>query len=97
MPQAANSIVQGTAADLMKYKMVEIDDWLVNTNQEDDIRMLLTIHDSLVFEIKDEILDAAVAKIKHIMGDTSGPPFNFVVPMVAVAKTGKNWEDATYG
>ena len=76
--------------------MVKLDDWIVLTNQEDDIRMLLNIHDAILFEIRDEILGKSIVNIKRIMEDVQRPPFNLKVPFVADYKTGKTWAEATY-
>ena len=94
--RSANRIVQGGSADILKYAMVKLDDWIVLTNQEDDIRMLLNIHDAILFEIRDEILGKSIVNIKRIMEDVQRPPFNLKVPFVADYKTGKTWAEATY-
>lgn len=94
--RAANRIVQGGSADILKYAMVKLDDWIVLTNQEDNIRMLLNIHDAILFEIRDEILEKSIVDIKRIMEDVQRPPFNLKVPFVADYKTGKTWAEATY-
>jgi DNA polymerase-1 len=94
--RAANRIIQGGSADILKFKMVEVDSYLAKEELEDDVRMLLNIHDAILFEIRDEILEETIAKIKEIMEDVNGPPFNLSVPFVAEYKTGKDWKEATY-
>lgn len=93
--RALNRIIQGGSADILKYKMVEIDRILVQENLEDEIRMLLTIHDSLVFEILTEKLQEHIKFIKNIMEDVQGAPFNLKVPFVAEYKYGSNWAEAS--
>ena len=95
--RAANRIVQGGSADILKYAMVKLDDWLVETNQENDIKMLLNIHDSIVWEIRDDLLDTAIPKIKSIMENVQVPPFNLKVPFKVECKSGHTWAEATYG
>lgn len=94
--RAANRIIQGGSADILKYKMVEIDRYLVNNNLEDVCRMLLTIHDSIVFEIHKDRQDL-IPVIAGIMERVQVPPFNLKIPFVADYKSGSNWSEATYG
>jgi len=94
--RAANRIIQGSSADVLKYKMVEIDRYLVNNKLEDVCRMLLTIHDSLVFEIHNDRKDL-INVIRDIMERVQVPPFNLKVPMPVDFKSGDNWSTATYG
>ena len=94
--RAANRIVQGGAADILKYKLVQLDDWLTAEKLEDSISMLLNIHDAVLFEIRDDILDDSIEKIRGIMENVQSPPFNLAVPFVANYKKGKTWAEATY-
>lgn len=94
--RAANRIVQGGSADILKYKMVQIDKYLVDNNLEEVCQMLLTIHDSLVFQIhKDYIY--LIDIIKDMMERVQVPPFNLKIPFVADVKFGDNWSEASYG
>ena len=68
---AINAPVQGTGADVIKLAMVKIDKWLREEKLEDDIKMLLQIHDELLFEIKDDKVDYAINKIKELMESIS--------------------------
>jgi len=96
--RAANRIVQGGAADILKYMLVKVDDYLVANGLEEDVRMLLTIHDSILFEIRDDILEVQRLKLADILEDTNGPPFSLKVPMVVDKDhMGKTWSEATYG
>lgn len=63
--KAFNSIIQGGAADIVESVMVR----LFETYDNDDCRMLLTVHDSVVFEIKDGMEDTYVPLIKELMED----------------------------
>jgi len=94
--RAANRIIQGGSADILKFKMVEIDRYLVINKLEDVCRMLLTIHDSLVFEIHKERLDL-IPIIAALLERVQVPPFNLKIPFVADYKSGENWSEATYG
>lgn len=99
--RAANRIVQGGAADILKYSMVKLDEWLVADKLEDKVRILLNIHDAVLFEIRDEYIDEAIPKIEAILCNVNVPPFNLKVPFVADYhkdyKHAKSWDIATYG
>lgn len=65
---AVNMPVQGTSADIIKLAMVEIYKFLsLNKQFKNKVKMILQIHDELLFEIKEDVLDEAVKKIKNIM------------------------------
>lgn len=83
---AVNMPIQGTAADLIKMAMIKIYDEI---RGNDDARMLLQIHDELVFEIKRDLVPMIVPKLKTIMETVHA----FDVPIVVDAKVGKNWQE----
>ena len=62
---AINTPLQGTAADLIKLAMVKIEELI--KGHEDEIRMLLQVHDELIFEVKKDKIDNYAPKIKKIM------------------------------
>jgi len=75
--KAMNSLIQGGAADIMEMTMVRLFDEV----DSDDCRMLLQVHDAIVFEIKAELEDTMVPQIIDIMSDvqgTCGKSFNDV-------------------
>jgi DNA polymerase-1 len=80
---AVNTPLQGTAADMIKVAMVEIQ---AKVN-DPDIRMLLQVHDELVFEIKTLKVERAVKKIKQIMESV----IKLKVPVVVDVSAGSNW------
>lgn len=94
--RAANAIVQGGSADIMKWKLVEIDRYLVKNNLEEVCNMLLTIHDSIVFEIHNDYKHL-IETLKDIMERVQVKPFDLKVPFIAEWKAGDNWASATYG
>jgi DNA polymerase I-like protein with 3'-5' exonuclease and polymerase domains len=63
----ANTLVQGICADIMKTAMVRIHGWIHNNNLQDDLKILLTIHDELIFEMPEEKMPIYVPKIIDIM------------------------------
>ena len=65
---AVNTVVQGTAANIIKKVMIKLYDEF--KNDDDDIRMLLQVHDELIFEVKDGSIEKYMDKIKEIMEKT---------------------------
>ena len=86
--QAMNAPIQGTAADMIKVAMLNVKDLLKGTQT----RMLLNVHDELVFELKDEEHDL-VAPIRNLM-ETALP---LSVPIEVDAKIGPDWNTMTEG
>jgi len=86
---AINAPMQGTAADIIKKAMIDVDAWINDINDE-DILMIMQVHDELVFEIKEDRVDEYVAKIKSLMEDTVG----LDVPLVVDVGIGNNWDEA---
>jgi DNA polymerase-1 len=85
---AVNTVIQGTAADILKIVMIKIFDFI---KEKEDITMNLQVHDELLFEVKDESLDFYIEKIKEIMENTV--KLKNVVLKTNVAY-GKNWSEA---
>jgi DNA polymerase-1 len=83
--QAVNAPIQSLQADIIKMAMIEI----AKSVTEKDCRMLLQVHDELVFEIKEDKLKDCIPKIKDIMESA----FKLKVPIVADAKLGDNWNE----
>lgn len=86
---AINAPMQGTAADIIKKAMIDVDAWINDINDE-DILMIMQVHDELVFEIKAERVDEYVAKIKSLMEQT----VQLDVPLVVDVGIGNNWDEA---
>lgn len=86
---AINMPIQGTAADIIKMAMVEIYDKIIKSCQNDEIRMLLQVHDELLFEIKSDKIDKYVKLIKDIMENV----VELAVPLVVDVAVGGNWKE----
>ncbi|MBI4132508.1 MAG: DNA polymerase I [Candidatus Sungbacteria bacterium] len=85
--QALNHPIQGTEADIMKKAMIEIHEFLRTKHLEAKAKLLLQIHDELIFEIAHDALDSMVPKITRIMeGIWRGK-----VKMKVESKRGANW------
>ena len=85
---AINMPIQGTAADVIKLAMINIHNWLKENGKKS--RMLLQVHDELVFEIHESELDEVPSKIRELMERA----FAMDVPLSVEAGTGQNWLEA---
>jgi DNA polymerase-1 len=85
---AINAPMQGTAADIIKRAMVKVDDWL--QGQGGRARMILQVHDELVFETESEFLETLRMQVVELMSSSA----NLRVPLVVDAGVGDNWDEA---
>lgn len=90
---AINAPVQGTAADVIRIAMVRIAEFLKREKLEGDVRMLLQVHDELVFEIRDGRVSELAPKLREIMEKVLTREETKGVPIVAEVKVGKNWDE----
>lgn len=81
---AVNMPIQGTAADMIKAAMIDVFKFLKHNN---DARLLLQVHDELLFEVKESSVKEMAEKIKQIMEKV----IKLKVPIIAEMKAGKNW------
>jgi len=88
---AINAPIQGTAADIIKIAMVKVAEYVNAKKIEKSVKMLLQVHDELVFEIKKGEVGGAVKDIKKIMESVLSNEQSLGVPIIANAKAGKNW------
>ena len=85
---AINAPMQGTAADIIKRAMIDIQNWLNEGSV--DARMLLQVHDELVFEVSERDLPLLVDGVRFRMVSAAA----LDVPLVVDIGTGKNWDEA---
>jgi len=83
---AINTPLQGTAADIIKIAMIRAEE-LINEKYNGDVKMLLQVHDELVFEVKNNLVEEAAEEIKKIMESV----IKLKVPINADARAGDNW------
>ncbi|TSH74724.1 DNA polymerase I [Acinetobacter sp. RF15A] len=83
---AINAPLQGSAADIIKIAMVEVDKML----PKDQAKMLLQVHDELVFEVDEAIADELAPKLAEVMQSV----IEISVPLVVEVGKGKNWDEA---
>lgn len=90
--QAINAPIQGTAADIIKRAMVRIPPALAAAGLK--TKMLLQVHDELLFDVPFNERDAAAALVKQIMEQAPLPVMKLRIPLVAEVGFGSNWADA---
>ena len=86
---AINAPMQGTAADIIKKAMLAVANWLTEQN-DDRIKMTMQVHDELVFEIHQDIVEETTAKLVELMNNA----VELSVPLIAEAGIGDNWDEA---
>ena len=85
---AINAPMQGTAADIIKLAMIELDN-AINTNNY-DIRMIMQVHDELVFEVNEASVDESLNLIRDKMVNAA----ELTIPLVVDVGVGNNWDEA---
>ena len=88
---AVNAPIQGTQADIIKIAMKKVDDYIRKNGEAGKVRLVLQVHDELVFEVSEELADEVAKNFKKIMEGVLAPSVSRGVPIVAEAHSGKNW------
>ncbi|TNE59472.1 MAG: DNA polymerase I [Alphaproteobacteria bacterium] len=89
---AINAPIQGTAADIIRRAMIRMPGALADAGLS--ARMLLQVHDELIFELPKEEADATITVVKEVMAGAAEPAFKLAVPLIVDANTGANWDEA---
>ncbi|WP_300530705.1 DNA polymerase I [Maricaulis sp.] len=90
--QAINAPIQGSAADVIRRAMIRMPDAIAKANL--DARMLLQVHDELVFEVPEAQADQLIALTQDVMMNACRPALELSVPLVVDAKAGATWGEA---
>ncbi len=85
---AINAPMQGTAADIIKRAMISVQDWLQRSKAP--ARMIMQVHDELVFEVTESSVDSVLEEIVALMSAAA----DLSVPLKVDAGTGNNWDEA---
>jgi DNA polymerase-1 len=85
---AINAPMQGTAADIIKRAMIAVDAWLCSL--PDHARMIMQVHDELVFEVRADRAEAIAAGVRERMAAAA----ELAVPLVVDVGVGANWDEA---
>ena len=80
--------MQGTAADIIKKAMVEVDNWLTDSGL--DAKVILQVHDELVLEVREDLVAEVCARIREHMSEAA----KLDVPLVVDVGVGDNWDEA---
>ncbi len=89
---AINAPLQGSAADIIRRAMIRLPGALADAGLK--ARMLLQVHDELVFEAPEEEAAATAALAKQVMENACAPVLEMSVPLTVEAKAGRNWDEA---
>ncbi|CNL20047.1 DNA polymerase I [Yersinia enterocolitica] len=87
--EAINAPMQGTAADIIKRAMIAVDAWL-QQEPEPLVRVIMQVHDELVFEVHESVLESAEQKIRELMEQS----MQLAVPLKVDVGVGDNWDQA---
>ncbi len=85
---AINAPLQGTAADIIKRAMIAADGWI--QTEQPPVRMIMQVHDELVFEVEEAAVPAASERIRAAMESAA----ELAVPLLVQIGVGDNWEEA---
>ncbi len=85
---AINAPIQGTAADMIKMAMLKVDE-LLEQSYKGKVKMIMQVHDELVFEVETDLVEELTKAIKPLMENV----LELDVPIVVEAKVGQNWEE----
>ena len=85
---AINAPLQGSAADIIKKAMIDVDHWIGDKNS--DIKMIMQVHDELIFEVKKGFAQEALENIISLMESS----VKLDIPLIVDANTGANWNEA---
>ncbi|HGM6833577.1 TPA: DNA polymerase I [Serratia marcescens] len=86
---AINAPMQGTAADIIKRAMIEVDAWLQG-QEKPLVRAIMQVHDELVFEVHESVIEEASQRIRQLMEGS----MTLAVPLKVDVGVGMNWDEA---
>lgn len=89
--QAINAPIQGTEADVVKLAMIRTEEFIVKKKWQDKVKLILQIHDELVYEVEESCAKEAGKEIKKIMEGVLSEKESKGVPIIANAEIGLNW------
>jgi len=91
---ALNAPIQGTSADMIKLAMIQVDEWLLSQNKKSDARLILQIHDEIVYEVDQKFVNEFSERAESIMEQAlknSYLDYDSPVPLVVHSSQGKHW------
>jgi len=91
---AINAPLQGSAADILKRAMIRVPPALEQYGLTKKAHMLLTVHDELIFEVDNEVLDQTTDVVKKVMESATLPKLQLSVPLTVDVGQGQSWAEA---
>ena len=94
---ASNAPIQGTTADIIKLAMIQVEGEISKRGLSSKVFMVMQIHDELVFEVSEDVLDEAKEMIRGAMEsvlEKSGVEIANPVPITVSLASGRNWNEA---
>ncbi|MDA9917184.1 DNA polymerase I [Gammaproteobacteria bacterium] len=85
---AINAPLQGSAADIIKKAMIDVDEWIGDDNP--NIKMIMQVHDELIFEVKKNFAEEALTNVISLMEQA----VKLDIPLIVDANQGSNWNEA---
>jgi DNA polymerase-1 len=89
---AINARLQGSAADIIRRAMIRIGPELTRAKLK--AKMLLQVHDELIFEVPEQEVAKTLPVVKKVMEDAPHPAVNLHVPLAVEARAAANWDEA---
>lgn len=91
---AINAPIQGSAADIIRRAMVKMEPALAAAGLGEKARMLLQVHDELIFEVEDEDVERTIPVVVSTMEQAAMPAISMLVPLKVDARAANNWDEA---
>ena len=89
-----NAPIQGSAADVIRRAMIKMEPALTASGLGDRVRMLLQVHDELIFEVEDADVERTTPIIVSVMENAAMPAVDMAVPLKVDARAANNWDEA---
>jgi DNA polymerase-1 len=89
---AINARLQGTAADIIRRAMIRVEPALAKAKL--NAKMLLQVHDELIFEVPEGEVDKTLPVVRRVMEDAPMPAVSLTVPLSVEARAAHNWDEA---
>ncbi|MBB6487666.1 DNA polymerase-1 [Rhizobium lusitanum] len=89
-----NAPIQGSAADVIRRAMIKMEPALASAGLGDRVRMLLQVHDELIFEVEDADVERTTPVIVSVMENAALPAVDMAVPLKVDARAANNWDEA---
>lgn len=91
---AINAPIQGSAADIIRRAMIRVEPALIEAGLAERARMLLQVHDELIFEVEDEAIEETLPLVVKVMEHAAMPAISMRVPLKVDARAAHNWDEA---